>query len=71
MLPSGLLELLPSSEALSVDKVINRSGPAIAMGGMLFLVAHPSHEYSLLQETVSINAIKKMLRVKPMNDFMI
>jgi len=42
MLPSGSLELLPSSETLSIGKVIAWSGPATAIGGLLFLAAHPS-----------------------------
>jgi len=35
IVPSGSLELLPSSEMLSVGKVITRSGTAIATGGFL------------------------------------
>ncbi len=35
IVPSGSLELLPSSETLSVGKVITWSGPAKAMGGLL------------------------------------
>ena len=49
MLPSGSLELLPSSETLSIGKVIAWSGPATAIGG-LFFSAQPSHEVSFLQE---------------------
>ena len=58
MLPSGSLELLPSSKTLSIGKVITWSGPATAIGGLLFLVAHPSQEYSFLQETIIVNMIK-------------
>ena len=49
IVPSGSLELLPSSETLSVGKVITWSGPAKAIGGLLPSL-HPSHEYSFLQD---------------------
>ena len=50
IVPSGSLEAEPSNEILSVGKVITRSGPAMAMGG-LFPLMHPSHDFSFLQET--------------------
>ena len=57
MSPSGSLELLPYSETLSAGKVITWSGPAIAIGGLLFLVAQPSHDVSFLQTLITINAM--------------
>ena len=49
IVPSGSLEILPSSKTLSVGKVITWSGPATAIGGLLFSL-HFSHEGSFLQE---------------------
>jgi hypothetical protein len=48
MLPSGSLELLPSSETLSIGKVITWSDPATAIGGLLLFVVQSSHDVSFL-----------------------
>jgi hypothetical protein len=37
IVPSGSLEGEPSNEIVSVGKVISWSGPAMAIGGLLFL----------------------------------
>ena len=55
MLPSGSLDVLPSSNTLSVGKAIIWSGPALEIGGLLFLEAHPSQEYSFLQEIKQVH----------------
>lgn len=49
IVPSRSLELLPSSETLSVGKVITWSGPALAMGDLLPSL-QPSQEISFWQE---------------------
>jgi hypothetical protein len=49
IVPSGSLEAEPSNEMLSVGKVITWSGPATAIGGLLFST-HPSQDFSFLQE---------------------
>ena len=49
IVPSGSLEAKPSNEMLSVGKVITWSGPATAVGGLLFSLL-PSHDLSFLQE---------------------
>src|SRR6187399_1482069 len=49
IIPSGSLDVLPSSETLSVGKVITWSSPAIAMGGLLVSLQR-SHDFSFLQE---------------------
>ena len=36
IIPSGSLELLPSSETLSVGKVITWPGPALEVDGLFF-----------------------------------
>jgi hypothetical protein len=43
------LEAAPSNEMLSVGKVITWSGPAMAIGGLLFSL-HPSQDVSFLHE---------------------
>ena len=56
-IPSGSRELLPSSKTLSVGKVITWSGPAMAIGGLLFSLQR-SHDISLWQgirRTIPIN----------------
>ena len=62
IVPSGSLEAELSNEMLSVGKVITWSGPAIAIGGLLFSL-HPSQEYSFLKEIkippVMIDGTKK------------
>ena len=66
IVPSGSLDELPSSETLSVGKVITWSGPALANGG-LFLSLQLSHEVSFLQETnmaaSKINDINKRMKI--------
>ena len=58
IVPSGSLEAEPSNEMLSVGKVITWSGPAIAVGGLLFSL-QPSQDVPLLQElNNNIPAIK-------------
>jgi hypothetical protein len=42
---SGSFEAEPSNEMLSVSKVIISSGPAIAIGALLFS-SHPEHDFS-------------------------
>jgi hypothetical protein len=69
MLPSGSLELLPSSETLSIGKVIAWSGPATAIGG-LFFSAQPSHEVSFLQEMWIATATSKIKEETFSNGFM-
>jgi hypothetical protein len=59
MLPSGSLELLPSSETLSIGKVIAWSGPATAIGG-LFFSAQPSHGISFWHESSTNTVISKI-----------
>ena len=49
IVPSGSLELLPSSNTLSVGKVITWSGPAVTVGGLLFSLPL-SHDLSFLPE---------------------
>jgi len=49
IIPSGSLEAVPSNKILSVGKVITWSGPAAAIGGLLFSL-HPSQDFSFLQE---------------------
>ena len=69
MLLSGSLELLPSNDVLSVGKIIIWSGPATAIGGLLFLATHPSHDVSFLQEI--INEKIKMQQTSFTSAFMI
>lgn len=60
MLPSGSVDVLPSSETLSGGKVITRSDPATEIGGLfLLLFAHSSHECSFLEATNKIAAADK------------
>ena len=54
MLPSGSLDILPSRKTLSVGKVINWSGPATAIGGLMVSL-HPSHDFSFLQESIPVS----------------
>ena len=49
IVPSGSLEAEPSNEMLSVGKVITWSGPATAIGDLLFSL-QPSQDLSFLQE---------------------
>jgi len=49
IVPSGSLEAEPSNEILSVGKVITWSGPAMAIGCLLFSL-QPSPDFSFLQE---------------------
>jgi len=60
IVPSGSLELEPSSKMLSVGKVITWSDPAIAIGGLLFSLQF-SHDISLWQETIGKALINMML----------
>ena len=58
IVPSGSLEAEPSNEMLSVGKVITWSGPAIAVGGLLFSL-QPSQDVPFSQELKNkIPAIK-------------
>jgi len=66
IVPSGSLEAEPSNEILSVGKVITWSGPAMAIGGLLFSL-QPSHDFSFLQE-IKIPAAK-MNNARRMNIF--
>ena len=50
IVPSGSLEAEPSSEILSVGKVITWSGPAMVIGRLLFSL-QSSHDLSSFQET--------------------
>ena len=58
IVPSGSLVAEPSNKILSVGKVITWSGPAIAIGGLLYSL-QPSQDFSLLQKLKNkIPAIK-------------
>jgi hypothetical protein len=70
IIPSGSLDVLPSNETLSVGKVITWSGPAIAIGGLLFLITHPSHDVSFLHEE-KINPQKIAIRPEKNNSSLI
>ena len=66
IVPSGSLELLPSSNTLSVGKVITWSGPAMAMGGLLFSL-HPSQDVSFLQERLNAKNILTIEAIRKVN----
>ena len=70
IVPSASLEFLPSSKTLSVGKIISWSGPETAFGGLLFLVAQPSHEVSFLQERFVIIPKVKIKAKKYKRNFM-
>ena len=61
IVPSGSLEEEPSNEMLSVGKVITWSGPATAIGGLLFSL-QPSHDLSFLQAVIITEPVNKMKR---------
>jgi hypothetical protein len=56
MVPSGSLDAEPSNKMLSVGKVITWSGPAMAIGRLLYSL-HPSQGISFLQEIQIIAAM--------------
>src|SRR5258705_12965456 len=58
--PSGSLDKLPSSETLSVGKVITWSGPAFAIGGLL-VVAAVDRSFVFRQD---INIIIPIINIK-------
>ena len=68
IVPSGSLEAEPSNEILAVGKAITWSGPAIAIGGLLFSL-QPSQDFSFLQEIIIPAA--KMNNARTMNIFLI
>ena len=77
IVPSGSLDDEPSNKMLSAGKVRSGSGPAMAIGGLLFSL-QPSQEYSLLQHIKTkaparknISAKKIIFFIKGFHDFRI